>query len=128
VRSSEARSWTKNEFNEVFTVKGRFEKTDVTKQNAEYTPTINTRVKIIKNKLPDVFAKKGRLKKANVTTLIAEYTPTVNTLVNIVTRNIKNTVKNKPWSALYGSGTLGCQLPSSAHKYLPTTATIPLTR
>ena len=76
--------------------KGRFEKADVTKQNAEYTPTVNTCVNIIKNKLPDVFAKKGRFEKTDVTTLNAEYTPTVNTQVNIVTRNIKNTVKNKP--------------------------------
>ena len=48
--------------------------------------------------------------------------------VNIVTGNIKNIVKNKPWSALYGSAALGCQLPSSAHKNLPTSATTHLTR
>jgi hypothetical protein len=42
-----------------------------------------------------------------VTMLIADYTPTVKTLENIGTRNIKNTVKNEPWSALYGSATLG---------------------
>ena len=71
----------------------------------------------------DVLAKKGRFKKADVTTLNAEYTPTVNTLVNIVTRNAKNTVKNEPWSALYGSATMGSQLPLSAHKDLPTPAT-----
>ena len=104
----------------MFAKKGRFEKADATKQNAESTPTVNTRVNIIKNKLPDVFAKKGRFEKADMTTLIAEYTPTVNTLVNIVTRNIKNTVKNEPWSTLYGSATLGSQLPSSAHKDLST--------
>jgi hypothetical protein len=85
-------------------------------------------VKTIKNKLPDMFAKKGRFEKADVTTLNAEYMPTVNTLGNIVMRNIKNTVKNKPWSALYGRATLGSQLPSCAHKDLPTPATIPLTR
>ena len=45
---------------------------------------------------------KGRFEKADETKQNAEYTPTVNTLVNIVTRNIKNTVKNKPCSALYG--------------------------
>jgi hypothetical protein len=28
-----------------------------------------------------------------------------------VSKNIKNTVKNEPWSALYGSATLGSQLP-----------------
>jgi hypothetical protein len=95
----------------------------VTKQNAEYTLTVNTHMNIIKNKLPDVFAKKGRFENADVTTLNAEYTPTVNTLVNIVTRNAKNTVKNEPWSALYGSATMGSQLPSSAHKDLPTPAT-----
>ena len=100
----------------------------VTKQNAEYTLTINTHVNIIKNKLPDMFAKKGRFKKDYVRTLNTEYTPTINTLVNIVTRNVKNTVKNKPWSALYGSATLCSQLPSSAHKDLPTPATTPLTR
>jgi hypothetical protein len=87
----------------VFVNEGRFEKADVTKQNAEYTPTINIRVSIIKNKLPNVFAKKGRFKKADTTTLNADYTPTVNTLGNIVTRN----VKNEPWSALYGSAALG---------------------
>jgi hypothetical protein len=45
-------AWTKNKFNEVFAKKGRFEKADVTKQNTEYTPTVNTHVNIIKNKLP----------------------------------------------------------------------------
>jgi hypothetical protein len=90
--------------------------------------SVNTHVNIVKNKLPVVFTKKGRFEKSDVTTLITEYTPTVNTLVNIVMRNIKNAVKNKPWSALYGSATLGSQLPSSAHKDLPTPATIPLTR
>jgi hypothetical protein len=99
----------------------------VTKQNSEYTPTVNTRVNI-KNKLPNVFAKKGRFKKADVTLLNAEYTLTVNTLVNIVTRNIKNTIKNEPWSSLYGSTTMGSQLPSSVQTDLPTTATHPLTR
>ena len=117
-------AWAKNMFDEVFTKKGRFEKADMTKQNVEYMPTVNTQVNIIKNNIPDVFVKKGRFVEADVTTLNAEYKPTVNTLVNIVTRN----VKNEPWSALYGSATLGCQLPSSAHKYLPTPATIPLTR
>jgi hypothetical protein len=53
-------AWTKNKFDEVFAKKGRLEKADVTKQHAENTPTVNTRVNIIKNKLPDVFAKKGR--------------------------------------------------------------------
>jgi hypothetical protein len=85
----------------VFAKKGRFKKADVTKQNAEYTP-VNTLVNIIQNKFPDEFAKKGRFKKADVTKQNAEYTPTVNTLVNIVQRHIKNTVKNKPWSALIG--------------------------
>jgi hypothetical protein len=94
----------------VFAKKGRFEKADVTKQTAEYTPTVNTLVNIIKNKFPDVFAKKGRFEKADVTKQNAEYTPTVNTLVNIVQRHIKNTVKNKPWSALYGRVTRGSQL------------------
>jgi hypothetical protein len=112
----------------VFAKKGRFGKADVTKQTAEYTPTINTQVNIIKNKLTDMFAKKGRLEKADVTMLNAEYTPTVNTLVNIVTRNIKNTVKNEPWSALYGIATLGSQLPLSANKDLLSQATTPLTR
>jgi hypothetical protein len=82
----------------------------VTKQNAEYTPTVNTPLNIIKNKLPDVFAKKGKFEKASVTAQNAEYTPTVKPLVDIVTRNIKNTVKNKPWSALYDRGTRGSQL------------------
>jgi hypothetical protein len=116
-------AWTKNKFDEVF-----IEKADVKKQNTEYTLTVNTHMNIIKSKLPNVFAKKGRFEKADLTTMNAEYTPTVNTLVNIVTRNIKNTVKNKPWSALYGNTTLGSQLPLSAHKYLPTPATTPLTR
>jgi hypothetical protein len=113
-----------NKFDEVFAKKGRSEKADVTKQNVEYTPTINTHVNIIKNKLPTVFAKKGRFEEADVATLNAEYTPTINTLVNIDTRNIKNTVKNKPWSALYGSAPLGSQLLSSGHKDLPTPATV----
>jgi hypothetical protein len=91
-------------------------------------PTINAHVNIIKNKLPNKFAQKGRFEKIDVRTLNTEYTPTINTLVNIVTRNIKNTVKNKPWSALYGSATLCSQLPSSAHKYLPTPGTTPLTK
>jgi hypothetical protein len=82
----------------VFTVKGRFKKTDVTKLNTEYTPTINTQRNIIKNKLPDVFAKKDRFEKVDVN---AEYAPTINTLGNIVTGNIKNTVK-EPWRC--GSG------------------------
>jgi hypothetical protein len=92
----------------VFTKKGRFEKTDVTKQNAEYTPTINTHVNIVNNKLPNLFAEKGRFEEADVTTLNAEHTPPINTLVKIVMGNIKNIVKNKPWSALYGSAALGC--------------------
>ena len=100
-------AWAKNKFAKVFAKKGRFEKADVTKQTAEYKLTVNTQVNIIKNKLPDVFAKKGRFEKADVTTLNAEHMPTVNTLVNIVTSNIKNTVKNEPWSALYGRATLG---------------------
>jgi hypothetical protein len=79
----------------------------------------------VKTKFDEVVAKKGRFEKADVTTLI---TPTVNTLENIVTRNIKNTVKNEPWSTLYGRATLGSQLLSSAHKDLPTPATNPLTR
>jgi hypothetical protein len=81
-----------------------------------------------KNNLSNMFGKKGRFEKADVMTQNAEYTPTVNTLVNIVTRNIKNTVKNKPWSALYGSVTRGSQLSPSAHKDLPLPATTPLTR
>jgi hypothetical protein len=47
------------------------------KQTADYTPTVNTQVNIIKNKLPDVFTKKGRFEKAEVTTQDAEYKPTV---------------------------------------------------
>jgi hypothetical protein len=85
-------------------------------------------VNIIKNKLPDMFAKKGRFEKANMTTLNAEYTPTVNTLANIVTRTIKNTLKNEPWSALYGRATRGSQLSLIAQKDLPTPATTTLTR
>ena len=65
-------AWTKIKFVEVFTVKGRFEKTDVTKQKAEYTPTVNTQVNIIKNKLLYVFAKKDRFEKADVTKQNAE--------------------------------------------------------
>jgi hypothetical protein len=100
----------------------------MTTQTAEHTPTINTRVIIIKKKPHNVFAKKGKFEKTNVTTLTDEHMPTINTLENIVTRNIKNNVKNEPWSTLYGSATLGCKLPSSAHKDLPTPATIPSTR
>jgi hypothetical protein len=109
----------------VFTVKGRFEETNVTKLNAEYTPTINTHQNIVKNKLPDVFARNGRFKKVDVN---AEYAPTIYTLRNIVTGNIKHTVK-EPWSALNGSATLlGCKLPKSAQKNLQSLATTPLTR
>ena len=65
----------------------------------------------VKNKFTNVFAKKGRFEEADVTSRqYAEYTTTVNTLVNIVMRNIKNTVKNQPWSALYGRVTRGSQL------------------
>ena len=84
-------------------MKGRFEKTDMMK----YTLTINTHVNIVKNKLPNVFAKKGGFEEADVATLNAENTPPITTPVNIVTRNIKNIVKNKPWSALYSSAALG---------------------
>ena len=65
-------AWTKNKFDEVFAVKGRFEKADVKEQYADYTPTINTHVNTIKNKLPDVFAKKDRFVEADVTTQNAE--------------------------------------------------------
>ena len=75
-----------------------------------------------------MFAKKGKFEKTDVTTLTDEHMPTINTLENIVTRNIKNNVKNEPWSALYGSATLGSKLPSSAHKDLPTPPTTPSTR
>jgi hypothetical protein len=121
-------AWTKNKFDEVLAKKGRFEKANVKKHYAEYTPTINTQVNIIKNKIPNLFAKKGRFMEADVTTLNAEHKPPINTLLNIVTRNIKNTVKNKPWSALYCSVALGSQFPLSANKDLPNPATTPLTR
>ena len=100
----------------VFIVKGKFEKTDVKKLNAEYTQTINTHKNIIKNKLPNVFASKGRFKEVDAN---AEYAPTINTLGNIVTENIKNAVK-EPWSALNGSATpLGCKLPTRTYNPLP---------
>jgi hypothetical protein len=89
-------AWTKHNFDEELANKGRFEKADMKKQCADYTPTINTQVNTIKNKFPN--------------------------------GNTKNTVKNEPWSTLYGSAALGSQLPLSAHKYLPTHATNPLTR
>ena len=108
--------------------KGRFEKADMKKQYSDYTPTINTQVDTIKNKIPDVFAKKDKFVEVDMMTLNAENTLPINTTVDIVTRSIKNIVKNKPWSALYGSAALGSKLPLSAHKYLPTPATIPLTR
>ena len=41
---------------------------------------------------------------------------------------VKNIVKNKPWSALYGRVTRGSQLSPSAHKDLPIPVTTPLTR
>jgi hypothetical protein len=67
-------TWSKNKFDEVVTKKGRFEKADVTKQNAEYTPTVNTRMNIIKNKLLDVFAKKGMFEEADADCLVhADY-------------------------------------------------------
>jgi hypothetical protein len=58
------------------------------------------RVLLAKNKLPDMFAKKGEFEKADVTTLNTEHVPTINTVVKIITRNVKNTFKNEPWSAL----------------------------
>jgi hypothetical protein len=121
-------AWTKNKFNEVLAKKGRFKKADAKKRYADYTQTINTQVNAIKNKIPDAFTKKDRFLEADVTTLNTENTPPINTPVNIVTRNIKNIVKNKPWSALCGSAALGSQLPSSAHKDLPNPAPTPLTR
>jgi hypothetical protein len=42
--------WVKNKFYKVFTKKGRSENANVTKQNAEYTPTVNTLENIIKKK------------------------------------------------------------------------------
>ena len=92
-------------------MEGRFEKDNVKEQYADYTLTINTQVNTNENEIHDAFTKKDRFEETDVTTLDA------------VTRN----VKNKPWSALYGSATLGCKLPSSAHKYLPTPATLPST-
>jgi hypothetical protein len=91
----------------VFAKQGRFEYADVKKQHTDHTPTINTRMNTIENKLPDVIAK-GRFVEADVTTQNAENTPPINTQVDIVMGNIKNIVKNKPWSALYGSAALGC--------------------
>jgi hypothetical protein len=35
-------AWVKNKFPNVFAKKGRYEKADVTTQNAEYTPTVST--------------------------------------------------------------------------------------
>jgi hypothetical protein len=46
------RARSKKLFDEVVAVKGRFKKDDVKKQYADYTPTINTQVNIIKNKIP----------------------------------------------------------------------------
>ena len=106
-------------------MRGKSEKIDVKKLNAENTQTINTHKNIIKNNFPDVFARKGRFEKVDVNT---EYAPTINTHGNIVTENIKNAVKES-WSALNGSATpLGCKLPTSAHKNLQSLATTPLTR
>ena len=75
-----------------------------------------------------MFIAKDKFGKDKWKTLYTEYTPTINALVDIVTRNIKNIVKNKPWSALYGRVTRGSQLSPSAHKDLPLPATTPLTR
>jgi hypothetical protein len=88
-------AWTKNKFDKVVAKKGRFKKADATKQNAEYTPTVNTHVIIIKNKLPDVFAKKGKFEKADVTKQNAEYTPTVNTCVNIIKNKLPDVFAKK---------------------------------
>ena len=44
-------AWTKNKFDEVFAKKGRFEKANVTKQNAKYTPTVNTLVNIVQRNI-----------------------------------------------------------------------------
>jgi hypothetical protein len=40
----------------VFDKKYKFEKADETKQNAEYTPTINTCINIVKNNFYEVLA------------------------------------------------------------------------
>ena len=39
---------------DVFAKKGRFEKFEVAKQNAKYTPTINTQVNIIKRNIKNI--------------------------------------------------------------------------
>jgi hypothetical protein len=109
----------------VFIVRGKSEKIDMKKLNAEDMPTINTHKNIVKNKLHNVLASKGRFEEVDMN---AEYEPTINTHRNAVTENIKNAVKES-WSALNGSATpLGCKLPTSAHKNLQSLASTPLTR
>jgi hypothetical protein len=100
----------------VFIVRGKSEKIDVKKLNAEETPSINTHKNIVKNKLHNEFTSKVRFREIDVN---AEYAPTINTHGNIVTENIKNTVKES-WSALNGSATpLGCILPTRTYNPLP---------
>ena len=75
-----------------------------------------------------MFIDKDKFGRDNKKTLYTEHTQTINALVDIFKRNIKQIVKNKPWSALNGRVTRGSQLSPSAHKDLPLPATTPLTR
>jgi hypothetical protein len=72
-----------------------------------------------------VFTLQVEYNKADVTKQNAEYTLPVNTQGN----NIKNIVKNKPWSAPHRQRHSGTPIVyPSAHKDLPLPATTPLTR
>jgi hypothetical protein len=78
-----------------------------------------------------VFTQQGKYNKADVTKQNAEYMLPVNTQGNNIEpeNNIKNIVKNKPWSAPHRQSHSGKPIVyPSAHKDLPLPATTPLTR
>jgi hypothetical protein len=63
-------AWVKDKVDKVIAKKGKVEKADETKQNAEYTPTINTGVNIIKNKHAEEFVVRSKSKKIAVKVFI----------------------------------------------------------
>jgi hypothetical protein len=64
---------------------------DKTKQNAEYAPTINTWINIIKNKVDVEIAEKDQVEEAVKTKQNAEYKLTINIWAHI----LKNKIPNK---------------------------------
>ena len=78
-----------------------------------------------------MFTQQVKYNKADVTKQNAEYMLPVNTQGNNIEQenNVKNIVKNKPWSAPHRQRHSGKPIVyPSAHKDLPLPATTPLTR